>query len=191
MQVSDAIRQRRAVRDFKSEAVPSATLEKLIEAAAWAPSAMNSQPWLFTIIEGQELLDRISREARLHSLKTPNLSNRLKHILGDEEFQMFYNAPALIVISSLDAGGWATEDCTLAAANLMLAATDLGLGTCWIGFAQRWLQTDDGKRLLKLPPGAVPVAPIIVGYPSKPTPEVSRKAPKLQWLDRDLVPGRA
>jgi hypothetical protein len=54
----------------------------------------------------------------------------------------------LIVICAADADDWAIEDCALAAENLMLGAYALGLGTCWIGFAQRWLTTADGKSVL-------------------------------------------
>ena len=47
----------------------------------------------------------------------------------------------------------------------MLAACAEGLGSCWIGFAQRWLETEEGKRAVDLPAGYTPVAPIIVGIP--------------------------
>ena len=64
----------------------------------------------------------------------------------------------------------------------MLAAYTIGLGTCWIGFAQGWLATLEGKSALKLPAGDVPVAPIIVGHPkSKPHP-VPRKPARIDWI---------
>ena len=52
-----------------------------------------------------------------------------------------------------------SENCSLAAENMMLVAHSLGLGTCWIGFAQGYLNTREGKELLGLPIAAVPVAP--------------------------------
>jgi nitroreductase len=89
----------------------------------------------------------------------------------------------LIVICAVDAGNWGVEDCALAAENLMLAAYSKGLGTCWIGFAQGWLDTADGKSALGLPSAFVPVAPIIVGHPHhQPTP-VLRKTPDIRWLN--------
>jgi nitroreductase len=74
------------------------------------------------------------------------------------------------------------EDCSLAAENLMLAARAFGLGTCWIGFAQAWLATSEGKAALKLPGGYVPVAPIIVGHPKSAPPPVPRKKPEIHWI---------
>ena len=88
-------------------------------------------------------------------------------------FRFFYPAPVLIVISAMTEGPWIVEDCSLAAEKLMLAARDIGLGTCWIGFAQGFLNTPEGKSVLGLPAAWVPVAPIIVGYPKAPPPPVS------------------
>lgn len=65
----------------------------------------------------------------------------------------------------------------------MLAAYAKGLGTFWIGFAQRRLGTDEGKRLIALPQGMLPVAPIIVGYPAVTTPPVARNPPRVRWFD--------
>ena len=70
----------------------------------------------------------------------------------------------------------------LAAENMMLAAYASGLGTCWIGFAQTFLNTSDGKNMLGLPATTVPVAPIIVGHPKTEVPPVPRKAPDIRWI---------
>jgi nitroreductase len=64
----------------------------------------------------------------------------------------------------------------------MLAASAAGLGTCWIGFAQKWLATPEGKAALKLPENYMPVAPIIVGHAKAPPPPVPRKEPEIRWL---------
>jgi nitroreductase len=65
----------------------------------------------------------------------------------------------------------------------MLAAHANGLGTCWIGFAQSFLNSPDGKKTLDLPSSWVTVAPIIVGYPKAAVPAVPRKAPTVKWVD--------
>jgi nitroreductase len=65
---------------------------------------------------------------------------------------------------------------------MMLAAHASGLGTCWIGFAQGWLGTSEGKSVLKLSESDVPVAPIIVGHPKSSPPAVSRKPPMIDWI---------
>lgn len=74
------------------------------------------------------------------------------------------------------------EDAALAAQNLMLMATDIGLGSCWIGFAQGWLNTPEGHRILNLPGNARVVAPIILGHPRTVPPSVARKAPLMSWI---------
>ena len=110
------------------------------------------------------------------------LSHHFQEILSDKNFDIFYNAPALILISSITESPWATENCSLAAQNLMLAARAVKLGTCWIGFAEAWLRTPEGKVTLGLPPNYLPVAPIIIGYPKSEPPPVPRKAAEISWV---------
>jgi len=184
MDVMDAMRKRRSVRDFAGGAIDKTVIRQIIDAAVWAPSAMNEQPWRFTVVEEQATLDCISSGAKAHLLSAPSgsLPAHLRDILGNPDFQIFYHAPALIVISARTGGPWMIEDCALAAENLMLAACEAGLGTCWIGFAQAWLQTPEGKKTLNLPPECLPMAPIIVGRPKSAAPAVSRKEPHIDWI---------
>jgi nitroreductase len=187
MDLMEAIYSRRAVRDFTPESVDEKLLRQLIDAAIQAPSAVNEQPWLFSVVLDKALLARISRESKAHMLKTTAVgllshSPRFQQILNDPSFDIFYHAPALIVISSVTKGPWAVENCTLAAENLMLAARGLGLGTCWIGFSQDWLGTEEGKAALNLPAASFPVAPIIVGHPKSAPPPVARKEPQIHWI---------
>lgn len=105
---------------------------------------MNQQPWSFTVVRDQAVLDRISREAKAHMLATmpaDHHSAHFKPILNDPNFHIFYHAPALILISAQSPGPWIVEDCALAAQNLMLSAYAAGLGSCWIGFAQSFLNS--------------------------------------------------
>jgi nitroreductase len=188
MDVREAIYGRRAVREFTTDPVAEAGLRGLIDAAIQAPSAVNQQPWLFTIVRDKELLARVSNEAKAHMLRTSPAalaSHHFLHILDDPTFDIFYSAPVLVVISAA-AGPWAVADCSLAAENLMLAAHAAGLGTCWIGFAQGWLGTPEGKSALKLPETDIPVAPIFVGHPKSIPPAVSRKPPRIGWLSWGL-----
>ena len=184
MDVMDAIHKRRSVRDFASDAVDKAVIRQIIDAAVQAPSAINEQPWRFTVVQEQATLDRISSRAKAHLLSAPSgsLPTRLHDILRNPDFQIFYHAPALVVISGRADGPWMVEDCALAAENLMLAACAADLGTCWIGFAQGWLQTPEGKKTLNLPPECLPVAPIIVGRPKSPASAVPRKDPQIDWI---------
>lgn len=184
MDLKEAIYSRRAMREFTAEPVDEATLRQLIDAAVQAPSAVNQQPWLFSVVRDRNLLAHISTEAKAHMLKSSMAaaSHHFQSILSNADFDIFYHAPALIVISAEAEGPWTAENCALAAENLMLIACAAGLGTCWIGFAQSWLGTPDGKAALKLSSTNVPVAPIIVGHPKTPAAAVPRNAPKINWI---------
>ncbi len=185
MELEQAIRGRRAVREYSREPVDEEQLRSLIDLAVQAPSAMNRQPWSFCVIRDPSLLNRISDEAKQLVLQTspPDaVPGELRQRLANAEFQIFYHAPALILICGTGDDPWSRIDCALAAENLMLAAADTGLGTCWIGFAQGWFETGEGKAALGLPASCVPVAPIIVGHPKAPAPPVPRKQPEIKFV---------
>jgi len=185
MDLREAIYTRRAVREFTAEQVEDKTILELIDAAIQAPSAVNQQAWSFSVVRDKALLARISREAKAYMLKTlPTgpMSHHFQQLLSDPDFDIFYHAPVLIVISCTVESPWAIEDCSLAAENLMLAARGVELGTCWIGFAQKWLGTPEGKAALNLPATCLPVAPLIVGHPKSPPPPVPRKEPEIRWM---------
>jgi nitroreductase len=185
MDINAAISGRRSARDFTDQAVDDETIWRLIDAAVQAPSASNEQPWTFTVVRDEALLDRVSDAAKsylLADLPAGPESEHRRASLMDDGFQLFYHAPALILISGSSPGSWVTEDCALAAQNLMLAAYSIGLGTCWIGLAQDYLNTAAGKRALGLPSSWVPIAPIIVGYPKVQTPRVARRKPEIRWV---------
>lgn len=186
MELEQAIYGRRATRAYSAEPVERAVLEALIGAAIQAPSAINRQPWAFCVVRNAALLQRISDEAKalmLRSSPAGLASHHFEELLGNQNFQIFYHAPALILICAVEDSAWSHVDCTLAAQNLMLAAYGKGLGSCWIGFAQSWLVTSEGRAALDLPPNWTPVAPIIVGHPSGIAPAPPRNKPALRWCD--------
>lgn len=185
MDLREAIYTRRAVRAYSAASIDEGTLRELIDAAVQAPSAVNEQPWSFCVVRDARLLADVSRRAKQHMLATTPaglLSHHFEEILNDATFDIFYRAPALIVISAPAKSPWATENCALAAQNLMLTAHARGLGSCWIGFAQEWLRTSDGRAVLDLPPDYLPVAPIIVGHPRAQPARVPRKAADIRWI---------
>jgi len=185
MDLNQAIIGRRAVREYAAEPVEQDMIRHLIAAAIQAPSAVNEQQWTFTVVRNQALLDRISDEAKAHTLATmpPSAHPHFTSHLTDPLFQIFYHAPVLILISANTEGVWNVEDCALAAENLMLAAYAAGLGSCWIGFAQLYLKTPEGRAALGLPAAWAPVAPIIVGHPEVVPQPVPRKSPEILWVD--------
>jgi nitroreductase len=185
MEFQSVLRGRRAVRDFKPDALPQQVVRRLAEAAVQAPSSMNDQPWLFSVVTDQSLLGRMSDDAKTHLLKCLNVIPRAEHFrpaFSDPAFHIFHHAPVLVVISAASSNPWATEDCTLAAGNMMLAAHDMGLGTCWVGFAQAWLNAPEGRALLGIPLSHHVVAPVVIGYPKSPPPPVLRRAPDIVWI---------
>ena len=186
MDLHTAITGRRAVRDYTNLPVDEKLIHALIAAATQAPSAVNEQPWTFTVVRDQGTLDRISHEAKSHMLTALAANPHAEHLrphLTDPQFHIFYHAPTLILISARRKGPWIVEDCALAAENLMLSAYAAGLGSCWIGFAQKFLGTEVGKSLMGCPSEWVPVAPIIVGHSATPAVPVPRKEPIIKWID--------
>jgi len=69
MDIIAAIAERRSTRDFTAQTVDDETIRRLIDAAVLAPSASNGQPWTFTVVRDQALLDRISAAAKSHLLR--------------------------------------------------------------------------------------------------------------------------
>lgn len=185
MDVIEAIYSRRAIREYTDEVPAKPTIEKLIRAASHAPSAMNRQPWAFAVVSGRSRLLTTSDRAKALILKSTAADLALagfRDHLADATFDIFYGAPVLIIICATSAEAGASEDCALAAQNLMLAAHAMNLGTCWIGLARPWLNEEAAKTKLGLPKNYVPVAPVILGYP-KGTPDVHpRREPEIVWI---------
>ena len=186
MDLDTALASRRSVRDYAAEPVDEATIRHLIGAAVLAPSATNGQPWTFLVVRDRALLDRLSAETKAYLLagalpEGPGVERRRVR-LADPDYQIFHHAPVLILISGSASDRWVVEDCSLAAENLMLAAAALGLGTCWIGYAQRYLETAAGRALVGLPGEVLPVAPIVVGHPRTVPGPTDRREPEIRWL---------
>jgi nitroreductase len=182
MNLTEALFARRAVRAYTSHKVEDDMVRRLLRAAVQAPTAMNRQPWLFSILQDVAQLKRYSDRAKTLLLaqmsgdpKTGHYADRLR----SPSFNIFYDASTLVVIGAGERGTYTDADCWLAAANLMLAATDAGLGTCPIGFAVPVLNLPEVKAEIGLPQTGVAVAPILLGYPAAPVPLVARADAKI------------
>jgi nitroreductase len=183
LQLKEVINRRRAIRDYTDRPVEKATVTALIQAAIQAPSAINQQPWAFVVIQDKALLKLHSDRAKVlcgETMDAVSMPEEFKAMLSDPSFNIFYNSGTLIVIWAKPIGQHPDWDCCLAAENLMLAAHDMGLGTCPIGLAWPLLQQSDVKNELNVPFDFVPVMPIIVGYPRKPAPSVERTEPEIR-----------
>jgi len=183
--VLQVIHERRAVRSYTDEPVDDGTIDRLLDAATWAPSAVNVQPWAFGIIRDRARLERYAERARaiylsdppageLASMPRPMLET-LRAFVSAPGYDMFHGAPALITIYATTAEG--VTDCFLAAENLMLAASAMGLGTCPIGLALPLMNQDDMKHELGVPANATAALPIVVGSPAEPPSIPSRNPP--------------
>ena len=146
MSFLDLARSRRSVRRYKPDPVPEDLLQQVLEAGRWAPSAVNSQPWEFIVVT-----DPSARQALYD----------LAGVLG-LKWKQLLEAPVVIVVCARRLTGYSRDDCLFAGQNMLLAATDLGLGTCWIGgFNESKL-----KRLLSVPQAYVLPGMLTLGYPA-------------------------
>ncbi len=156
MDVLEAIRRRRSIRKYTDQPVPKESLETLLDAARWAPTASNQQRWRFLVVT-----DHSTRE--LIRKCSPGV---------------FVGPPVYVVICAEeipDAGDWDRRtylaDCSIAAQNMMLAAHALGLGSCVIlSYSPTAIQ-----EILDLPELTRPVLVVTLGYPAEdPEPPVRR-----------------
>jgi nitroreductase len=188
----DVIYGRRSVRSYGAQPLEASTVRGLLDAAVQAPTAMLEQPGLFVVVQDRWLLRRISDCAKqlLTSDATagrPSGEEASHHgdfaaSLADPAFNIFYDAPALVVICATRTDEFAQADCWLAAENLMLAAGALGLGTCCVGAAVPALNTAEVKAVLRIPADVHAVAPIVVGVPVGTVAPVSRREPEvISW----------
>ncbi len=166
------IYSRRSIRSYLQKDVPDEILMELIKAGTYAPTAVNKQPWRFVVIKNRELIDHYGESAKkrwLENNKDPKDAHLIEmaRMMTHENFKIFYGAPALILIFAHPEAFSPAQDCSLAAENMMLAGSALGLGSCWIG-----LGTPLGSDVQFLKDMGVPenyrlVAPLIFGYPKK------------------------
>jgi len=184
----DAIYRRRATRAFASAPVGDAAILELLRAAVQAPTAMHLEPWAFVIVQDPAVLALISERAKTIAATPDGHHHRrlaraqqtgMPAMFSDPNFNIFYDAGTLIVICARPVSVFATADCWLAAENLMLAATALGLATCPIGFAQMALGDPAIKAELGIPVDVTPVVPIIVGVAASEPPPTSRREPEI------------
>lgn len=185
----NAIYERRAIRIYSGQPVSHSQIGALIDAAIHAPSAVNSQPWRFVVVEDPHLLERYAEEAKGLLLAEPSPSevitsglpdlDRLRQMVAAPGYALFHGARTLIVIYATNTGS--VPDCFLAAQNLMLAAWALGLGTCPIGLATPLFNRDSIKEELAIPSDWMAALPIVIGRPAGPATPTSRRPAVVTW----------
>lgn len=130
----DAIKTRRSIRKYKNDPVPKETLDKIIEAGLYAPSGMGRQSTIIISVTNKEVRDRLSK-----------LNAK---IMGSDS-DPFYGAPAVLIVLADKNCPTGIYDGSLVMQNLMLAAHELGLGSCWIHRAKEEFELPEGKEILK------------------------------------------
>ncbi len=154
MDVLEAIKTRRSVRSFTSQPVSDEEVEKLLDAATWAPSAGNIQPWEFIVVRDSEVKQGLCKAAL------------------DQKF--IEQAPVVIVVCADPAKSaprygsrginlYCLQDTAAATQNLLLTAHATGLAACWVGA----FQEAQAKKVLNLPTQVRPVAIIPVGHSTR------------------------
>ncbi len=161
--VIECMLERRSVRKFKKDSIPRATVGRLVDAARWAPSAGNLQPWGIYVIYNE---------------------NKKKELAEAAFGQQFVaEAPVVLAICvypevvaaryrERGRNLYAIQDTAAMVQNILLAAHGYGLGTCWVGAFEEALVAD----ALACPKGCRPVAMIPVGYPAQEPAAPARKA---------------
>lgn len=134
--VLEKMKGRRSVRKYKPDAVPQELLDQIIEAGLYAASAKGTQGTIIIQVTNKELRDELSK---------------LNCEIGgwQEGIDPFYGAPAILIVLAKKELPHRVYDGSLVMGNLMLAAFDLGLGSCWIHRAKEEFETEWGKALLK------------------------------------------
>jgi nitroreductase len=159
MEVFEAISKRKSIRKYQNKEVEGEKLDKILESARIAPSAANRQEWKFIVVKNQETRDKLVEAA-----------NGQKFV---------GQAPVTIVACSTEServmpcGQYAyTVDLSIAVSFMILEATELGLGTCWLGAYSE----DAVKEILDIPEEITTVAMFTLGYADDGSVSTPRKA---------------
>lgn len=163
METLEAINQRRSIRKYLDKPVEFEKITTIIDAARKAPSAGNLQDWSFIIVTEKDLIRQVATySVEQYWIQT---APALIVVCGfPEKHEMYYGLRGKRLYN--------VQDCAAAIQNILLSATDLGLGTCWVGA----FEEDKIRSLFAIPPDVRPQAIITLGY-SDDTPQ-----------DRSLIP---
>jgi nitroreductase len=162
MCVLDAIKKRISIRAYQDKPVSGDDLEKIVEAGRWAP---NAGPFQITVIQNPELLKKINDRAHQGMLNS-GIEFLVKRA-SLPGYQPLYGAPVLMLLSGPAGAPFGAINASLAAENIILAATELGLGTCLL-LSPTPVLNDAGKpelaREAGVPEGSTVHCAVIIGH---------------------------
>ncbi|MGD6852549.1 MAG: nitroreductase family protein [Candidatus Bathyarchaeia archaeon] len=186
--LGDFFRQRRSVRKYQPKDVPDSLVLEVLEAAGWAPSAHNSQPWRFIVLRDPKVkLELAERMAQAWANDLDNNGYAVDEKKHYERMEDFSKSPVMILACLTMEGlrkfnderqsverDLAVESLAAAVENLLLAAHAAGLGACW--YCAPAFCKGTVCEVLKIPAEVEPSALIVMGYPAEKTPVPPKKA---------------
>ena len=194
MDILQTILHRRSIRRFDTRQIEEETLQKILQAGLYAPSAGGRQGVIFAVCQDREINERLGRIKRANShprmaTAASYVSREQPSIADDPKLtNAFYDAPTVITFFAPKQFLFSVDDCAVAAENMMLAADALGIGSCYIG--QGWPEFADpyGQEVLKkwrIPTDHYAVMQLVLGYPREgdrhPTPK-PRKEDRVLYI---------
>lgn len=184
MQVYDAIRKRRSIRMFKPDAIDDIVIDRIMEAACWAPSALNAQNWKFYVLTGEKR----DQFARLLIPVFDQMKDTIHQRYGPEGVEIrrkLYtnagNAP-VIIVCYVEEGTWNWDKTGpgMACQNILLTATSEGLGSLYMG-APRYVKDSVNDFLGEK--SAELMGAILIGYADQdagPPPRIQGKVVRIK-----------
>lgn len=182
-EVLNVISARRSHRAYTAEAVPEEKMAAILQAGLEAPSAVNCQPWTYTVVENQELLQEVHDATAAGMMKKAEGDRSPR--FADSAFHVFYHAPAVIFIFGQKDFGWTKVDCGIAVENMAIAAESLGLGTVILGLPQIAFASEAGDELrkkLNCPEESDFVIALAVGTPADDKPAHPQHPEKISYI---------
>lgn len=162
MNVADAVANRKSVRAYRDEPVPADVLTRIVEAGQWAP---NAGPFQISVILNAGLRQRIND--RTLDVMVHSGNEFLQQRASLPGYQPIYGAPVLILLSAPADAPFGAANTALAAENMLLEATELGLGSCYLVSPTMALNGDSNHDLAQeagVPEGHAVQCAVIVGY---------------------------
>jgi nitroreductase len=151
MDTLQAILTRKSIRKYTNADIELEKIDKILQAAMYAPSAGNAQPWHFILLTDRKFLDEIPDfHPYSQMLKICKIAIL---VCADPELEKYK-------------GRW-MQDCSAATENILLAAHNLGLGAVWVGLHPVQERIEGVKNLLALPENIIPFAIVPLGYPAE------------------------
>ena len=181
-QVLQILDTRRSHRAYQQKPLSREQLDALTMAGISSPSANNLQPWHFSVVQDQELLNRINREACKQVSLLPESSRNPR--FSDPDFHIFYHAPAVIFISTTPEPR-KLLDCGIAVQSIAMAAESLGLGSVILGlplFAFAGGMKKEFEKALRFPAGHSFAIAIAVGYATDTKQPPARDRSKISYI---------